>query len=361
MMANVPLAGPGRPMLSPIIPFQLPEAPPEPAGDASEGPTWCVTAVGADASPYDGSGVSIAVLDTGYDETHSAFADLSVEQKDFTGEGPGDDNGHGTHNAALLCGGTVDGTRIGVAPGVERLLVGKVLGGTGGGSTSTIAAGLVWAITSGAHIVALPLGVDFPGMVHHLVDQGFPVDVAASKALVGARQYLRAFEGMAAVAATEGSLIVAAVGNGSRRDTNLNYIIDADAPAAAEGIVAVGALEQTDSGYKIASFSNAGADICGPGVGVISAKLGGGVRALSGTAMATPLVAGVAALWAQRLLETNAFSAESLRASLLGNAKPLDIPYADAGVGLAFAPQDRGSGNSILGWAAPRLPDSRFS
>src|SRR5262245_5495191 len=64
--------------------------------------TWGVSAVGAAATSFTGAGVTVAVLDTGIDAGHEAFAGKTIEQKDFTGDGDGDQNGHGTH-----CAGTI--------------------------------------------------------------------------------------------------------------------------------------------------------------------------------------------------------------------------------------------------------------
>ena len=84
--------------------------------------------MGADTSSCTGNGIVVAVLDTGIDASHPAFAGVEVIQKDFTGEGDGDQHGHGTHCAGTIFGRNVNGTRIGVAMGVKKALIGKVLG-----------------------------------------------------------------------------------------------------------------------------------------------------------------------------------------------------------------------------------------
>ena len=121
--------------------------------------------MGADTSPFTAKGVTVAVLDTGIDATHPAFEGVELIQKDFTGEGRGDKNGHGTHVAGTIFGQTVDGLRIGVAPGIGRALVGKVLDALGGGSTQSIAEAIQWALNSGANVISMSLGMDFPGLV----------------------------------------------------------------------------------------------------------------------------------------------------------------------------------------------------
>ncbi len=95
---------------------------------AADDLAWGVKAVGADTSPLTGNGIVVAVLDTGIDKNHPAFAGVQIIEKDFTGEGNGDQHGHGTHCAGTIFGRTTDGKRIGVAPGVNKALIGKVLG-----------------------------------------------------------------------------------------------------------------------------------------------------------------------------------------------------------------------------------------
>src|SRR5262245_19916375 len=124
--------------VAPSIPMQL-IAPIErsvSAQPAAGGIAWGVQAVGADTSPFSGDGIVVAVLDTGIDASHPAFAGMDLVQKDFTGDGNGDQHGHGTHCAGTIFGRDVNGVRIGVARGVKKALIGKVLGNNGGGSNS---------------------------------------------------------------------------------------------------------------------------------------------------------------------------------------------------------------------------------
>src|SRR5690606_41420985 len=118
-----------------------------------------------------GEGITVAVLDTGIEASHPAFDGVKVIEKDFTGSGDGDTNGHGTHCAGTIVGRDVDGTRFGVAQGVSTLLAGKVLGGAGGG-TDTIAEAIQWAVAEGANVISKSLGIDFPGFVRRLQDDG---------------------------------------------------------------------------------------------------------------------------------------------------------------------------------------------
>jgi subtilisin family serine protease len=113
--------------------------------DDDRGCAWGIEAVGALRSPFKGHGVTVGVLDTGIDLEHEAFRGTKIEVKDFTGTGDGDLNGHGTHCAGTFFGRDVDGMRIGVAPGIKRALVAKVLNARGHGTTEQIMDGLLWA------------------------------------------------------------------------------------------------------------------------------------------------------------------------------------------------------------------------
>jgi subtilisin family serine protease len=105
-------------------------------GDRTTGPAeavaaWGIEAVGASTSPFTGKGVTVAVLDTGIDKGHPAFAGVEITGRNFTAGTPddiSDTNSHGTHCAGTIFGRAVAGTRIGVAPGVSRAVIGKVLG-----------------------------------------------------------------------------------------------------------------------------------------------------------------------------------------------------------------------------------------
>ncbi len=144
------------------------------AGSSAEPPpihdaTWGVFVSGALQSPYVGHSVTVAVLDTGIDAGHEAFRNVELIQKDFTGEGDGDQNGHGTHVAGTIFGQTVQGVRYAVAPGVRRALIGKVLGTQRSATTKELVEAVQWAVKEGAHIINMSLGVDSPGLVQSWV------------------------------------------------------------------------------------------------------------------------------------------------------------------------------------------------
>ena len=338
--------------VAPAIPLKLiaPVATPADAGAAAvaNGMTWGVHAVGADTSPFSGDGIVVAVLDTGIDAGHAAFGGVKIVQEDFTGEGNGDSHGHGTHCAGTIFGKAVDGVRIGIAPGIKRALIGKVLGAQGGSSDQIIRA-IQWAVDNGAHVISMSLGIDFPGLVAELQRRGLPPELATSRALEGYRANVLLFERMASLvsargAMTQATVIVAAAGNESQRDKNPDFEIAVSPPAVAEGIISVAALARDPGGLSVAPFSNTSANVAGPGVAVVSAKMGGGLATMSGTSMATPHVAGVLALWAEKIKAVGVLNTLQLTGKLVGTASTSGMKAGfdpvDVGAGMVRAPQD---------------------
>ncbi|MBP2330445.1 subtilisin family serine protease [Kibdelosporangium banguiense] len=254
------------------------------------------------AAGHDGTGVTVAVLDTGIDATHPDLKGKIVEAKNFT-EAPDTDDtvGHGTHVASTVAGsGAASGGKFrGVAPGAS-LLIGKVCP-TRNCSDSAILAGMEWAAPR-ARVINLSLGApDSPG-----ID---PVEEAVNS-----------------LTAQTGALFVVAAGN-EGADSNVG------SPATADAALAVGAVDKQDN---LAPFSNRGPrvdgaikpDITAPGVGIVAALAAHsgyppastpGYTQLNGTSMATPHVAGAAALLAQQHPK---WVAGDLKATLMGSAKP---------------------------------------
>jgi subtilisin family serine protease len=200
-----------------------------------------------------------------------------------------------------------------VAPDAE-LLVGKVLSDAGAGTDASILAGINWAVLHDCHVVSLSLGADV-ATVHP------PYTTAGRRAL------------------DRGCLLVAAAGNNADRSSGQPGFVGP--PASSPHVLAVGAV---DGCLELAPFSarsqpgtrGGQVDVAGPGVDVLSTwPLPTGYRRLSGTSMATPHVAGLAALWAER----TGLRGRELWAVLAMESERLLAPSVDVGGGLVLAPQ----------------------
>ncbi|MGE0242021.1 MAG: S8 family serine peptidase [Parvibaculaceae bacterium] len=281
--------------------------------------TWGLQAIGLPGEArLTGKGVRVAVLDSGIDLAHPDFRGRVAKRntRSFVkGETIQDGNGHGSHVAGTLAGPTESaaGRRYGVAPGAT-LLVGKVLNNEGEGFDDQIVNAIQWAIEQKARIISMSLG---------------------SKRAVD-EPYSRLYERIAerALQADPGTIIVAAAGNDSDRPAMTAPVGN---PAACPSILAVAACDQD---LAVARFSSAemdgigAVDLTGPGVNIYSAVPGGGYEAYAGTSMATPHIAGIAALWLER---TPKMTASELWDRLKISARALG-PAADFGAGLARVP-----------------------
>jgi subtilisin family serine protease len=286
------------------------------AGAAAEA-TWGVRAVGADATGQTGKGIRIAILDTGLDLTHPDFAGRTLESRSFVaGQPVQDGNGHGTHCAGIAAGPAQPKgqPRYGVA-GEAELYIGKVLGDDGSGADGGILEGIDWAVEQGCAIVSMSLGSPVePGQGHSAV-----------------------FEGVARRALAAGTLIVAAAGNESERP---GRIAPVGHPANCPSIAAIGAIAED---LSVAPFSDGGlqgdggeVNLAAPGVDILSSWPAPELhQTLSGTSMATPFVAGVAALYAQADPDARA---DRLLKRLTEAAGKLQAPPRDVGAGLVKAP-----------------------
>jgi subtilisin family serine protease len=298
---------------------------------------WGLTRIGCpeawDQTQGDPS-VVVAVVDTGVDLSHPELADLLLPGQDLVNVPPGappppscvfegdltgsdptpqDEVGHGTHVAGTICcasnnavgvAGVTWGARllpVRVLVRVREIATGKIIGS---GSSADIAAGIRWAADHGAHVINLSLG-------------GYEDATVEREAI--------------AYAVGRGVVVVAAMGN---HNTDKPHF-----PGAYPGVIGVAA---TDSEDKRASFSNFGenVDISGPGVDIQSTHWGEPYASLNGTSMATPHVAGVAAL----MLSCNSgLSAEQVGDILRDTAEPLrddggePVPNEKYGSGLVQA------------------------
>ncbi|WP_454320831.1 S8 family serine peptidase [Streptomyces phaeoluteigriseus] len=254
---------------------------------------------------YQGQGVTVAVLDTGVDAGHPDLSGRIARSEDFSDSGNTDDHfGHGTHVASIVggTGAASGGTRRGVAPAAD-LLIGKVLGDDGYGSESDVIDGMEWAAGEHARVVNMSLGSDAE------TDGTDPVSQAVNS-----------------LTASAGTLFVVAAGNAGPASSTIGT------PGAADAALTVGAVDRDDS---LAPFSSRGPragdgavkpDVTAPGVGIVAARAAGTTLgdpvdadhvALSGTSMATPHVAGAAALLAQ---QHPGWTAQQIKDALISTA-----------------------------------------
>ncbi len=296
------------------------------AADSGAGPpladtpaaTWGLEATRVSSSPYQGRGIRIAILDTGLDLCHPDFAERAVISRSFAGDLPvADGNGHGTLCAGIACGPEqpAQGPRYGVAP-AAALYVARVLDDDADGTDGQVLAGIDWAVRNRCAIVSLSIGT--------------PVAAGDSYPMV--------YEQAAARALGAGTVLIAPAGNSSQRP---DTILPVEHPASCPSIVAVAAVDQS---LAVAAFSNGGVDpdggavdLAAPGIAIASASPRPALyQTGSGTSMAAPFVAGIAALIAEA--DPRARGA-ALREALLRAFRPLAAPARDVGAGLVQAPR----------------------
>lgn len=289
---------------------------------------------------YTGKGVKVAVVDTGVDPEHPDLSGKIVAAKDFTGTRYQDDVGHGTHVAGIIAGA---GTLYrGVAPDVQ-IIAARVLT-RWGGYTDDVLAGISWAVDQGAKVINLSLG-----------GPGSPSDVLSMECNT---------------LMSEGIVVCVAAGNSGPEPGTI------DSPGCAELPITVGAV---DKDRALTFYSSRGPvydsltgktitkpDIlaCGGGYvpavecpydpGITSTKssrmrksactleLGKGkgvvrYEKMSGTSMACPHVAGVAALLLQAMGTVTAESAARIKEVLILTAIDIGLSPNEQGTGIIIA------------------------
>lgn len=209
-----------------------------------------------------GEGVKVAVLDTGVDSDHPDLKNGIIAMKDFTGDGIEDVNGHGTHCAGVIGSRLNNLGFVGIAPKCE-LIIGKVLGNNGSGAFQWIEDGIDWAVSEGADIISMSLGGPATTVgLHRAIHEALAKNV----------------------------IVFCAAGNdGSIYQNAIGY------PGRYGSVITIAAH---DSDGNRAGFSSRGGEIdfMAPGTDIWSTYVDGGYSSLSGTSMATPFAAGLAAL-----------------------------------------------------------------
>ncbi|MFE2299175.1 S8 family serine peptidase [Streptomyces sp. NPDC059445] len=271
-----------------------------------------------------GKGVTVAVLDTGVDTSHPDLAGRVAQTRSFIdGEEVADRNGHGTHVTSTVggTGAASDGQEKGVAP-EATLAVGKVLSDEGSGSESQIIAGMEWAARDvHAKVVSMSLGSTEPS------DGTDPMAAAVDT-----------------LSKETGALFVIAAGNTGAPSS-------IGSPGAADSALTIGAVDSSD---QAAYFTSAGPrygdnalkpDLSAPGVDILAARsqlVGGSgyYTSMSGTSMATPHVAGVAALLAQ---EHPDWTGARLKDALMSTSAELGASVYQLGAGRVSVPDAVGA------------------
>jgi subtilisin family serine protease len=248
--------------------------------------TWGLVATLVIKCRFSGQNIKLGVLDTGFDLTHQDFVGRNITSKSFVGDNQPfhDGVGHGTHCVGTAAGPlhSALGTRYGIAYNAQ-IFVGRVLDDTGRGGDLNILQGIEWALENNCDIVSLSLGAPW---------------------VPGDPPYSPAYEQAAQRALSQGCLLVVAAGNDA---SNPQYVGAVGTPGNSPSVLTVAAIDQT---FATAPFSDRATpaapgvkspDLAGPGVSVYSAwpVAKGAYNTISGTSMATPHVAGIAALFAE--------------------------------------------------------------
>ncbi|MCK4241538.1 MAG: S8 family serine peptidase, partial [Candidatus Atribacteria bacterium] len=276
--------------------------------------SWGVKRIGAGVvydSGNKGTGINVAIIDTGIDRSHG---DLTVVGgKSFVSytEDFDDDNGHGTHVAGIVAAMDNGIGVVGVAPAANLYAL-KALDSNGSGNVSDVVMAIQWATVNEIQVINMSLGG--------------PYSITLEAACLLAYY-------------TDGLILVAAAGNSGNppgKGDNISF------PAGYEWVIAVAATDQSD---ERARWSSTGPELelSAPGVAINSTLLGGGYGEKSGTSMASPHVAGVAALvWANPA--NSNWTNDDVRAQLQDTADDLGSAGKDSKFGYGLVDADEAAG-----------------
>ena len=236
---------------------------------------WWLQGLGFSETNLDGSGVRVAVIDTGIDDDHPDLAGMVIGGADFSGIGTPDGTQpvgpggfHGTMVSSLIAGqGMISGGVIGVAPGVELLAVSVGLGVDGADTDAQVAQAIIWSVDNGASVINLSLSRNserWPASWDEAFLYAFANDV----------------------------VIVAASGNREAQ----SY---ATAPATIPGVLSVTAVDKAGNVNSSAGASGIGVAVAAPGIDMLGSFPGGEIETWEGSSAAAPIVTGLVALMRQ--------------------------------------------------------------
>ncbi|KAI9293897.1 putative subtilisin-like protease precursor [Neoconidiobolus thromboides FSU 785] len=244
----------------------------------------------------DGSGVTVYLIDTGILTTHPEFGGRARFGAKFAGTNNNDENGHGTH-----CAGTIGSRSYGVSKNVNLVAV-KVFDGSGSGTSSGVISAINWSVKDKkgvkGNVISMSLGGGKSDTLNNAVEAAYQ----------------------------KGFVVVVAAGNESQDACNVS-------PASTPNAITVAASDIDDN---LASFSNFGkcVDVIAPGVDILSTWNDGNTNTISGTSMATPHVAGLAAYFLSKQTLTNAQVAQKITS--LATQGAISDPGTDTPNLLAF-------------------------
>lgn len=276
---------------------------------ASASEHWWLDDRGFNEIALDGSGVRVAVIDTGIDDEHPDLAGMVIAGADFSGIGTPDGTEpigpggfHGTMVSSLIAGqGRATGGVIGIAPGVELLAISVGLGVGGADTDAQVAQAIIWAVDNGASVINLSLSRN---------SERWPESWDEA--------FLYAFE--------NDVVIVAASGN---RESQTG----ATAPATMPGVLSVTAVDRGGNVNSTAGTSGIGVAVAAPGVEMLGSYPGGEIKMWEGSSAAAPIVTGMVALMRQA---DPVASANDIIQRVISTAIDLGEPGFDATYGFGL-------------------------